>query len=729
MFSFIEPISVFENHLKQSKQTHKPTLVFKIMDYQMDDESDKKIVSQLKKLMAKSKDNYQTLRNTLGLLFNKTTHAIYTLPPDRSEKKYLKENNYKYALETDDLHFTESIESIIEICDNLNDDSKVTHKQFLDKCITLSDEMEQLKTNKSFDIQESDLSKLLGEKRCNAFCDNITQEMTIDIDGNKINNPHRTIVDAFKVAKTGSVKEVLQRDTIECETKKIMDILNEFDEQFKDADPNFVIPHFHKLCEHLFSSIVPKLKINKQMTDNKIKSINVSHVTNDFFQKHNQKIINYEKYSDELNDYQNLCSQVKEYHAKYMYDYIHSEIIVPKKHTNPQKCIKKLLNKFPIKTKYNICKNIEKINEQNNIYSEISKLLHDFSELYHYDANDSLRKISNELFQIYDTYNNVVSKNIKNIKTNDNKLEKIYKNIVNADFICEHMKICNFETNKNFTVNLIEPFKIHLNDSLCETEHNLEIVTLGTLDIDFVNVQCKHQFVNITQNKNRTKQNDMWIFMSNMFFPQNAWNKYYDMLTNEFFTSSSQIMNSYKNKMLGHIKEDIELKSLSYNQSVEIINANSEIEFICFVNSNVFLHNLIRNHFIPNNGHLLIQNNASLNKKLGDYKLSDIMDIYNADEKINITFVNEFASQNELEMVRLQNNIIEHKSKFHKIAAAKNEHIDDDKSCDSEYLSGDENDEDEDDNDEDEDDEDDDDVEITIKKKDKTYNETLFLVT
>jgi GTP-binding protein EngB required for normal cell division len=134
MFSFIEPISVFENHLKKSKpKTHKPTLVFKIMDYQMDDEPDEKIISQLNKLMKKTTDNYQTLRNTLELLFNETPHAIYTLPPDRSEKKYLKNNDYKYALESDDLHFFESIQSILSVCEKLHDDSKVTQEQFIDK--------------------------------------------------------------------------------------------------------------------------------------------------------------------------------------------------------------------------------------------------------------------------------------------------------------------------------------------------------------------------------------------------------------------------------------------------------------------------------------------------------------------------------------------------------------------------------------------------------------------
>ena len=713
MFSFIEPISVFENHLKQSKpKMHKPTLVFKIMDYQMDDEPDEKIVSQLKKLMAKSKDNYQTLRNTLGLLFDKTTHAIYTLPPDRSEKKYLKENNYKYALESNDLHFTESIESIIVICNGLNHKSKVTQEQFLDKCEILSDEMERLKTKKSFDIQESDLSKLLGEQRCKVFCDEIMQEMTVDNDGNKIKNPNRTVVDEFKVAKTGNVKEILQRDTIEQETKKIMNMLNEFDEQFKDADPNFVVQHFHKLCEHLFSSIIPKLKINKQMTDDKIKTINVSHIVKDFFQKHNQKIQNYEKYYSPLDDFQILHSQISIYYGKQMNEYINSTLIfMPQKNEYGDTIIKKMLKKSPLINTFKICENID---EQHIDDKKISELLCEFAELYNYDANDTLCKISNELHELCEIYENIINNNMKNIKTNNTQLASIYGNIVSVEFICKHMKMRNgsnkFETNKNFIINLVEPLKNHLKISLREAEDNLEIITLGELDIDFVNVHCKYELVNVTQNKNSGKQNNI----TNMFFPQNAWSKYYDMLTIDFFTSSSQIMYSYKNKMSEYIKKDIEDNSLTYNQSIEIINANPEIEFICFVNSNVFLHNLVRNHFVPNDGHLLIQNNTSLNKTLGDYKLSDIMDIYDADEKINITFVNEFTSQNELEMVRLQNNIAVHKSKFHKITSTKNEYIDDDN---SEYMSG-------------EEDDDEDDNEKTIKiTKNKSYSEKLFLVT
>jgi hypothetical protein len=681
MFSFIEPISVFENHLKKSKpKTHKPTLVFKVMDYQMDDEPEKKIISQLNKLMKNASDNFQTLRNTLKLLFNKDIHALYTMPPDRNEKKQLKNNNYDYALGSDELNFSNSITHIIEICSKLSDESKVTCSQFIDKCHVLDAEMVLLKENKLFDMGESDLSKLLGEKRCETFCNNIMSELIIDKDGNKVKNPHRTFVDSFKNITTNKINfndsSVLKRELVESETQKIIEVLNDFDEQFKEADPHFVAPYLNKLCDHMFSSIIPFLESNKEIIDLKVRSINTKRLTDKFIKNHLEKVKTYEQNMEDFKgEFAQLISKFSDLMNLNISGFTHSNMEKNNIYHDPW--IKYVKNKKHIDLE--ICKNIQKINTVNEEYENISNILSKFIGLYEYDANDIFCKMSNLFEHLYSNYGDIIMTNTENLYDTDNAFNKVYDMITSDEYMCSQIQTNTLMTShKNFTDNFILPFKQKFKDTLMNHDDKLSIITISNIKIDLVNVDIITEFVNITQQTQ--KENTFWKVCKDMFFPQNTWKSCYDKLTADDFFQSKQILYEYNRKILRIIENDIQIKSISYHESVNIILANPTINFICFSESNVFLHNLVRNHFIPNDGYLLLKNNTS-NKMFGEYKLHDIFNMYTHDNnktllthRINIRFINEYTSFRELEMFRFQNKAADYKSQFNiKVISIKKE--------------------------------------------------------
>jgi hypothetical protein len=106
------------------------------------------------------------------------------------------------------------------------------------------------------------------------------------------------------------------------------------------------------------------------------------------------------------------------------------------------------------------------------------------------------------------------------------------------------------------------------------------------------------------------------------------------------------------------------LKEISFNDSNDIIIANPTIDFIQFSNCENFLHNLVKDHFIPTKGYILLKNKKNLKLSIGSYTLNDIYDIYNLNDKINISYINNLNSNEELEMNKCQNSIINSKSKY-----------------------------------------------------------------
>jgi hypothetical protein len=625
ILSFIEPISVFEKYLKKSKpKQHKPTLIFKIMDYQMEEDSDEQIKLQLSKLMTKTNDNYQALRNTLQLLFD-NIHAVYTMPLDRSEKIYFKENNYSYALDNLDLCFSKSINKIIDICDGLNDEMKITQKQFIKKCNVFDDEMKILKENNTFGMNELDLVKLIAEKRCKIFCDKIMKKFSAE-------------------------KQYKTRKSIDEEMIIFINVLNEFDEKFEDDDPEIIIPYLNKLCKYLFTSLISKLKNNKKKINTKINKLNVDEQIICFMEKNKENINSYESNINKFNeDFLEFIFDVKNYCSECLDSYIYSEITYDEHNIATKK------KNLTFNVKLKICENVKKINMKNEELDEIVSILNDFKDLYEYDANEALCHAYNEIEHFKKQYFEILLQNEKNINEIHKELYDINIAFNDEQYVCKYIESSKiFKSDKCFEYNLETRFILHMKEELLKCEKKLILNMISILNIDFLNKNVFWICTDIT--KKQQKYIDYYCL-------QHIWEKYHDCESEHFIHEN--VRKTYKCKMIDIIEKDINDNNLSYNKSIDIISANPDIEFICFCTNGKYLHNLIRKHFVPNDGYILIKNKSSLEKTIGDYTLSDIHDIFVRNDKIDIIHVGIYTTDKELEMARFQNHIAEIKSKFH----------------------------------------------------------------
>ena len=665
MFSFIEPISVFENFLQKSKpKEFKPTLIFKIMDYQMDDEPDKKIMSQLKKLMTKTEDNYKTLRNTLDLIFSENIHAIYTMPPDRKEKVFLKKNDYKYALENECLHIRESIEEIYLISSNLNKKSKITHDDFIKKCIELDAEMKYLKENKSFNMDEADLSKLIGEKRCIEFCNKIINETIEDANGLKIPNPHRTVVDTFKTIQVSTT----EREMFSDEITNIIKILYDFDEEFNKCDPNFVIPHLEKLCDHLFSSIVPKLSEMKTYITNKFESINVDHIVTAFINDYYTKIKSYSSHDTQyLNDFIKMKNQIISHYKFLMSKFIFFNYTFEKKNKikyDEDDCCKIISSSHS----YNI--DIKTLNTGIKMKYEsatkIKSMIDNFLKLCAFDSDVLFNKIDYQLDQLCEEYNRVLKENIISIGSTENKLKEIFKNNTSEEHISKFIiSGDHMDPQQDIKINVIEKLKANTKSELMAQENTkLSIIGLNSIKVDFTNYKITRRFSPITPT---TPTRRIKFFMNSIFwlFPQNLWQKYYDKLNDDIYTTKN-IIEIYNHTIKQNINKMIRGQQINYTTSNIIISKNPSLRFIIFTQSTDFLHNKVRNHFVPTNGYLLLYDDIA-EDQINNYKLYDIMKIYSdSQNQIDIKYINSLGSMRDLEMIKCQNSIIDWFSKYPK---------------------------------------------------------------
>ena len=477
--SYIEPISVYEHELKNTnKKKHKPVLVFKVLDYQMDENPDKAIRGQLTKLMTKCADNFQTLRNVLTLLFS-NFYAIYTLPPDRKEKTELNKNNYKYALDNDELNIRNTIEYIMKLSNDMPCDSKITHREFMNECEKLANRFEILRSNKTFDIAEMDISKFTAEKRCENFLRSIKDDVIVNMNGDKIPNHYRSIIDVFKNLV---INDSISRTTFTNEIEKITEILKRYDDEYEDNDPTITVGTLEKLVDHLFFHITPKLEELKNYITSRYNAIDVSNIISNFTFDYKNKINEYPKHkSTELcEDLVNLTQRIENHYKSIMAPFIYfpnsqhmeqknDEIIEQNDNDNIEKQNNNYYNNYFRRNKNNanifrkvlpdVLPTCEKTSQKNKRNAN----KHDNASLKTSQQIGETKRYAIELKLI----NNVLCGKVKNIS------EDVKEKCINIQNRLKYfLNLCNFDANVYFNKlceNVIEEGKKYMD---CTTEND-----------------------------------------------------------------------------------------------------------------------------------------------------------------------------------------------------------------------------------------------------------------
>ena len=160
--------------------------------------------------------------------------------------------------------------------------------------------------------------------------------------------------------------------------------------------------------------------------------------------------------------------------------------------------------------------------------------------------------------------------------------------------------------------------------------------------------------------------NSIFTNVQKWMAPQNLWHIHYDKLIDDIYKTET-LTNIYNHTITQNINKMITVQQINYDSSNIIISKNPSLQFIGFAQSNDFLHNKVRNYFVPTNGYLLVYNDDVVKKQINNYKLNDIMKIYSdSQNKINVKYINSLGSMSDLEMIKCQNSVIDWFSKFPK---------------------------------------------------------------
>jgi hypothetical protein len=659
LFSYIEPISVYLHFLTNSKpRNNKPVLVFKIMDYQFEKDSQKKIDEQLGKLMKDSDDNYQTLRNTLKLLF-KEVYATYTLTPDREEKKYFNNKNFNHALKIPELNFKGSIERII-IINRQNNFDKISFNDFIKKCDILSKDMSDRKNDGSFNMSECDLSKLTGEKRCFLYFNKIRdQKVQIGNDDVLHPNPNRSVVDTFtnlKIDDTTDFKIFIPQ------IFKIIDIIANFNNEFEDVDPNVVLQTYNDLITHLFSEIVPKLQDMKNLIIKKFKSININHIVDRFMNTYNSGISNYPSYSSlekDINDFiLSVVSYCNEQLAKYIYF---------SKFKKFKEIVSKIINNLSKKT----TKSIEK---HKHLMDQINEASLNFITLCNFDASVLIEQMHNSLTTKFNEIKSYHHVNILQVTKTKSGIEKKLQKYVKNKFVTNYILNSKLDVSMTYDQNIIEPVKKIILDDLKQSDYeNIALRVISNVDIslefDRYNISTKIITPYSIEAKDTIKSvaTRIWNVVVAVYdtIKFNIYSSYYDKINFEKLFHDNEVKSTYISKIKNNISKKILREQISYDLMLKIREANKElkINFISFSNSDQHIHNLLRKKIVPNNGYLLlkddIDNTILFDTDFKRIKIADIQAQFgNSNNTITFDFVVDPNSEDRFLKYNLQHIIM-----------------------------------------------------------------------
>lgn len=178
----------------------------------------------------------------------------------------------------------------------------------------------------------------------------------------------------------------------------------------------------------------------------------------------------------------------------------------------------------------------------------------------------------------------------------------------------------------DFDQNVINKLKEYTKLQLITQEKiKLSLIALKSIKINFKNYEIYSQFYKSTENKTENKFE--YNLVEHFVFSQNLWKIYYDKLCDNIYKTDN-IIKTYNITMTQTINKMINNQQITYENSSIIILKNPSLQFISFTQSNDFLHNLVRNYFIPLNGYLLVYNTELIRKQINNYKLNDIIEIY-----------------------------------------------------------------------------------------------------
>ena len=301
--------------------------------------------------------------------------------------------------------------------------------------------------------------------------------------------------------------------------------------------------------------------------------------------------------------------------------------------------------------------------------TKIKSMIDNFLKLCAFDSDLLFNKIDYQLDQLYEEYNSILKENIKSIDSTEHKLEEIFKNTTSEEYISKFITLgYNMDPQQDIKINVIEILKANTKSKLQAQENTkLCIIALSSIKVDFKNYKITSIFSPVTPTRiTKSFIFSMFARVQKWINPQNLWQKYYDKLIDDIYTTKN-IIEIYNHTIKQNINKMITEQQIDYPTSNIIISKNPSLQFISFAYAHCFFHNKVRNYFVPTNGYLLVYDDDVVKKQINNYKLNDIMKIYSdSQNKIDVKYINSLGSMSDLEMIKCQNSVIEWFSKFPK---------------------------------------------------------------
>jgi len=233
------PLTAFSSHINVADLKHKPHLVVRIANYEL--EADINIVIN-RLITSKFKDNYQSIRESIKQLFSSYL-GIYTEPFTKSVKKIINEHKYLELLTNreEDLGFMIAINEIITLSKKIKLNSYIERIELIDNII--------IKLNKKefINIKDLDINILIQEKFVNEFI--------MLIDKNLYNNIEIT------TGYNDEYQTITARDSV------VKLILDNFNDKFSSYEPTLFSTNFAKLRDELYKPIIKAFSESKAKYD------------------------------------------------------------------------------------------------------------------------------------------------------------------------------------------------------------------------------------------------------------------------------------------------------------------------------------------------------------------------------------------------------------------------------------------------------------------------------
>lgn len=175
----LEPICTFSNYIDMDEltgaDTKKPKLAFRIADCEIKDPA-----KAIQMLLANYADQYQSIRNTIRLLFDPDIQLIKTEQLDKAAKQLLEKGQYMEMLAQKEYGFEKAIVSILELAEHAAKDTTVPFRDLIATVVA------KINGNKEISIEKLDVVKLSAEtdiRRWERDCVPAVLFTPIEVDG------------------------------------------------------------------------------------------------------------------------------------------------------------------------------------------------------------------------------------------------------------------------------------------------------------------------------------------------------------------------------------------------------------------------------------------------------------------------------------------------------------------------------------------------------------------